>query len=86
MQRLNISVVALIDEDGNITPMYVYKCGKYYKVDKVLSVRRHAPDVECISPLRYDCIIEGKKKTVYEDSHPSRKWFSVVENLPNTDI
>ena len=78
MRRIDISVVELVDENGEVTPMYVKKDGKYYCVDKVLGVTRHAPDVACVSPMRYDCVIEGIRKTIYKDAHPSNKWFSVV--------
>lgn len=79
-KRMDIAVVAMFDENGEITPLFVYKDGKYYKIDKVMSVRRYAPSVACVSPFRYDCIIEGKSKSIYRDGHPSHKWFSVVED------
>lgn len=78
MERIPIAVIALCDEDGSLTPLYVVKDGKKYEVDKVMSVRRHAPNVPCVSPLRYDCIIEGKPKSLYRDAHPSNKWFTAV--------
>ena len=81
MERIAISVIELIDEDGGITPLAVVKDGKEYGVDKVLSVTRHAPNVACISPLRYDCVIEGVKKTIYRDGHPHVKWFSVRHKI-----
>lgn len=79
MTRMDLSVVELVDESGEITPLYVLKNDKYYKIEKVLSVTRHAPAVACVSPHKYDCIIEGKRKSIYKDAHPSHKWFSVVE-------
>ncbi len=79
MKRIPIGVIELCDEDGELTPMFVVKDGKRYAIDTVMSVRRHAPGVECVSPLRYDCIIEGRKKTIYRDAYPSGKWFSVVQ-------
>lgn len=78
MKRKAISVIELCDESGGITPLCVVAGGKRYEVDKVLSVTRHAPDVECVSPMRYDCIVCGVKKTLYRDGYPSQKWFSVV--------
>lgn len=80
MKRLDIAVIELCDEDGGVTPLYVVKDGKNYVVDKVLHVARHAPQVACVSPMRYDCVIEGRKKTIYRDAPPHAKWFSVVEN------
>lgn len=77
MQRIAIAVIELCDENGKITPLAVVKDGKRYEVDKVLSSMRHAPDVECVSPTRYDCIVEGRKMTIYRDAYPSQKWFSV---------
>ena len=77
MERVAIGVIELCDEDGSITPLYIVKDGKNFAVDKVLSVRRHAPPVECISPMRYDCIVEGRRKTIYRDGHPRVRWFSV---------
>ena len=77
MDRIAISVVELCDEQGKITPLAVVKDGKEFAVDKVLSVRRHAPNVACVSPMRYDCIITGKARSIYRDSYPSQKWFSV---------
>ena len=44
---------------------------------KVLGVSRHAPAVACVSPMRYDCVITGKKRAIYRDAYPSQKWFSV---------
>ncbi len=79
MRRIPISVIELCDEDGGITPISVVKCGKEYGVEKVLRVSRHAPAVACVSPMRYDCIIEGRKKVIYRDAYPSCKWFSVGE-------
>ena len=78
MKRVAIGVIELCDEDGTVTPMFVVKDGKKYSVDKVLSVRRHAPPVACVSAVRYDCIVEGHKKTIYRDAYPSLRWFSVV--------
>ncbi len=78
MKRIPLSVIELCDEDGKITPLYVVKDGKRYAVDKVMSSMRHAPQVECVSPTRYDCMIEGRKKTIYRDAYPSQKWFSVM--------
>ena len=77
MERIPISVIELCDDDGNITPLYVVKDGKQFAIDKVLSVMRHAPNVACVSPMRYDCVIEGKPRTIYRDAYPSQKWFSV---------
>lgn len=77
MERIPISVLELCAEDGEITPVKVIKDGKEYDVDKVLGVTRHAPAVACISPMRYDCMIDGRKKSIYRDAHPSQKWFSV---------
>ena len=77
MERIPISIIELCDEDGKITPLFVVKDGKKYEVEKILSVTRHAPSVACVSPMRYDCVIDGRKKTIYRDAHPSQKWFSV---------
>ena len=77
MERIPISVIELCDEDGKITPKSVVKDGKRFEVDKVLATMRHAPNVECLSPMRYDCIIEGKRRNIYRDAYPSQKWFSV---------
>lgn len=77
MKRLPLSVIELCDEDANITPLFVVVDGKRYSVDKVLGKTRHAPAVECVMPTRYDCVIEGVKKTIYRDAHPSNRWFSV---------
>lgn len=78
MERIAIGVIELCDEEGNITPLAVVKDGKEFGVDKVLGVTRHAPpNIACISPMRYDCIIQGKKRTIYRDGYPSVKWFSV---------
>ena len=77
MERIPISIIELCDEDGNVTPLYVVKDGKKYEVEKVLSITRHAPSVACVSPMRYDCIIDGHKKTIYRDAHPSQTWFSI---------
>lgn len=78
MKRVSIAVIELCDEDGKLTPLFVVKDGKRYEVDRVISVMRHAPAVACVSPMRYDCVIEGHKKTIYRDAHPSDKWFSVL--------
>lgn len=77
MERIPLSVIELCDEDGKLTPLYVVVDGKQYEVQKVYGSRRHAPDVACVSPVRYDCVIDGVRKTIYRDGHPSNKWFSV---------
>ncbi len=77
MERIAISVIELCDEEGNITPLAVVKDGKEFGIDKVLGVSRHAPAVACVSPVRYDCVITGKKRAIYRDAYPSQKWFSV---------
>ncbi len=77
MERLPLAVIEFCDENANITPMYVVKDGRKFEIEKILCVSRHAPPVECVMPTRYDCIIDGVKKTVYRDAHPSNKWFSV---------
>lgn len=77
MQRIPISVIELCDEDGVITPLFVVADGKKYEVERVMRVSRHAPPVACVSPMRYDCMIAGRKKIIYRDAHPSEKWFSV---------
>ncbi len=78
MERMPIGVIELCDEDGKIAPLYVVKDGKSFSVDRVVRVSRHAPKVACVSPMRYDCIIDGRKKVIYRDAYPSQKWFSVV--------
>ncbi|MDE6401050.1 MAG: hypothetical protein K2L54_00380 [Clostridiales bacterium] len=77
MERIPISVIELCDEDGQITPLAVVKDGKEYGIDKVFGFTRHAPAVACVSPMRYDCLISGIKRTIYRDAYPSQKWFSV---------
>ncbi|MDE7463457.1 MAG: hypothetical protein K2M48_00365 [Clostridiales bacterium] len=77
MERIPLCVIEKCDEDGNVTPLFVVKNGKHYAIDKVYGVSRHAPSVACVSPMRYDCAIEGRKKVIYRDAHPSNKWFSV---------
>ncbi|MCH5160936.1 MAG: hypothetical protein J1G04_02795 [Clostridiales bacterium] len=77
MIRIPLSVIEKCDEDGGITPLKVVVDGKEYTIDKVLSERRHAPNVACVSPMRYDCVIEGRSKVIYRDAYPSQKWFSV---------
>ncbi len=78
MKRIDLSVIELCDENGEVTPLAVVFDGKEYGIDKVLSVTRHAPnEVACVSPMRYDCIVRGVKRTIYKDAHPSNKWFSV---------
>ena len=77
MIRIPIGVIEKCDESGEITPIAVVVGGKQYRVDKVLSVRRHAPNVACVSPMRYDCVIDGRSKVIYRDAYPSQKWFSV---------
>lgn len=79
MERIALKVVELCDEDGKITPLAVIADGKEYPIEKVYGARRHAPDVACVSPMRYDCLIAGKNKTIYRDAHPSNRWFSVRE-------
>lgn len=77
MERIAIGVIELCDEDGKVTPLAVVKDGRRFEVDKITSVMRHAPAVACVSPMRYDCVIEGKKRVIYRDAYPSQKWFSV---------
>ena len=77
MERIAISVIELCDEEGGITPLFVVADGRKYEVERVMRVSRHAPAVACVSPMRYDCVIEGRKKAIYRDAHPSSKWFSV---------
>ena len=77
MRRIAISVIELCDEEGTVTPLFVVFDGKRYEVEKVLRVSRHAPGVACVSPMRYDCMIDGRKKVIYRDAYPSCKWFSV---------
>lgn len=77
MERVDIAVVELCDEDGRITPLAVVKDGAEFSVDKVLGVTRHAPNVACVSPMRYDCMICGRRKTIYRDGPPHERWFSV---------
>ena len=84
MERIAIAVIELCDESGTITPIAVVKDGKEYRVDKVLGVTRHAPDVACVSPMKYDCIIEGHKRAIYRDGYPSQKWFSVCRCIPRS--
>lgn len=77
MVRVPLKVIELCDEDGKITPLAVVYDGREYRVQKVLCAVRHAPQVECLAPTRFDCIINGVKKSLFRDAHPSSRWFSV---------
>ncbi len=77
MTRIPIGVIEKCDECGDITPIAVVVGGRQYPIDKIVSVRRHAPNVACVSPMRYDCVIDGRAKVIYRDAYPSQKWFSV---------
>lgn len=70
-------MIELCDENGEITPLYVVKDGKRFPVERVISRSKNAPPVECVSPTRYDCMVDGRKKIIYRDAFPSLKWFSV---------
>ena len=80
MKRMALAVIELCDESGNVTPLCVVKNGKQYDIDRIRRVSRHAPNVECVSPMRYDCIIAGVEKTLYRDAYPSQKWFSIIHD------
>lgn len=77
VERIPLSVIELCDENGEITPLYVVKDGKRFAVERVMRRSRHAPPVACVSPTRFDCMIDGRKKIIYRDAFPSLKWFSV---------
>ena len=71
--RKNVSVHALMREDGTVLPLEIeWEDGRRFVIDKVLDIRKCASTKGGGKGLRYTCTISGKQKFLFLDEY---FWF-----------
>lgn len=72
-RRVYVRVIAEFDEAGGIRPMSVaWEDGRWFKVDRVLDVRRAASTKVGGQGIRYTCRIMGHETYLFDDNG---RWF-----------
>jgi len=75
--RIPLSVEAVFDLDGKLTPVCLFFEEKKYTVDRILQVRPYKPPkVACVAPIAYTVVIEGVEKEIFYEAETGT-WFSV---------
>ena len=79
-EKVYVGVYTFTDTGGSSRPVsLVWKDGRVYRINKILSVKSAPPDHEGgLVAIRYEVDIEGHIKILYYESYLN-KWF--VEKL-----
>lgn len=68
-----VSVTAVFDEDGNLTPVnIVWDDGRKFPIDRVTDVRYAASLKAGGAGIRYTCRIAGKERYLFLEE---QRWF-----------
>lgn len=72
MYKKYVKVIALCDEEGHQTPLFiVWSNGHKYEIDKILETRQAASDVGGCGIL-YRCRINNKERNLFYEVN---RWF-----------
>lgn len=75
--RIPLTIDATFSTDGKLRPRRLFFEGRYFEIDRILSVRRFKPpQVAAIAPIEYTVVIDGVEKCIYYEPS-SGTWFSV---------
>lgn len=66
-----VDVVALINQYGEITPLFIVFDYNKYKVDKILRTKKAHSQVGG-SGILYECMIQGQKRNLFLERN---RWF-----------
>lgn len=78
-EKVYVSVIVRVDTEGGITPLSVeWADGRTFEITRLFDVRNAVPaHVGGVLTVRYDCLIESARRTLYREEISGR-WFAEV--------
>lgn len=72
-RKVSVRVLAEFDESGQLWPRsLVWEDGRKYVIDRVVNVSPGFSLKVGISGIRYQCIIQGRQISIFQDGN---RWF-----------